>query len=335
MTSTTAFAALAAALSLVAPLGSSAAVRVKPPVKPRALTGQATHVLATSALLTGVVNPEGLQTSYYFQYGPTVAYGSQTPTVSVGAGTSKVKVGQLVSGLRPGTDYHFRIVAVTSTGIVVTGRDRAFAPKGSEPKVELSKPEPVLVGSTFILRGVMRGLGAANHQVVLQASPYPYLEAFTQIGPPAVTNAAGVFSFRVAHLSRNTQFRVLTLDSRPTISPTVTVLAAVAVTLHVRTSKSTGLARLYGTVSPAVPGARVVFQLHKAVRPGKSEATAKFIGQFATTVKKGGRTFSRFSLVVKVRHTGRYRAFVKLGTGPYASGYSATVVLHAAPGRKK
>jgi hypothetical protein len=94
--------------------------------------------------------------------------------------------------------------------------------------------------------------------------------------------------------------------------------------------------RLFGTVYPAVPGARVLFQLLKAVRPGKNEEeTTRYVSQFSTGVKHGGRTFSRFSLVAKIRRSGRYRVFVKVHSGAYASGISTkTIVLHAAPGRK-
>ena len=45
---------------------------------PKATTGGARTVSYGSATLGGAVNPNGADTSYYFQYGPTKAYGSQT-----------------------------------------------------------------------------------------------------------------------------------------------------------------------------------------------------------------------------------------------------------------
>src|SRR6478736_1779898 len=65
---------------------------------PRAATGTVGHVRGTSAVLQGAVDPNGLETTYFFQYGPTVAYGHQTPTTSVGKGTTSVRVGQTVVG---------------------------------------------------------------------------------------------------------------------------------------------------------------------------------------------------------------------------------------------
>ena len=327
-------AATIAAAGLTLPFASYAASTAQ--LKTRAVTGAALHVLATSAQLTAVVYPNGSLTTYYFQWGPTPAYGSQTPTLSVGNGTTKVKVGQSVTGLRPTETYHFRVVAVNAAGEVAQGRDRAFvAIKATPLKFTVVKTIQALVGSPFILSGTLTGSGNGNHAIALQASPYPFLEPFTNIGVPGATNAAGSFSFRVANLSSNTQFRVITLDPRPIYSPVVTALAGVHVTLRVRPSGQPGLVRLYGTVTPAAVGAKVFFQLHKTVRPqGKSEATSKFVSVFKTTVKKATRTYSRFSLVVSVRRGGRYRAFVNPPPGPHSSGYSPTVVLHARPAKK-
>jgi hypothetical protein len=326
---------LAASATALADGTSLAAVKQ---LKPHVSTGAAQHVLTTSAQLTAVITPNGKETSYYFQWGPTTAYGSQTPTVSVGAGTAKVKVGQAISKLAQGATYHFRVVAVYSGGQPVIGRDRSFVTKGSVLKFEIPKIPDITVGTPFVLSGALTGLGAPNRAVVLQASPYPYQQAFTTITAPGLTNAAGRFSFRVASLATSTAFRLVTLDPRPLYSSIVTVHAAVRVTLHVRSSGHTGLVRVYGTVTPAAVGAPLLIQLRKAIqprptsKPSESEATTHFVAQFTTMVKKGGRSFSRFSMVISPRHTGRYRAYVKLHTGALVSGASATVVLHAAPG---
>jgi hypothetical protein len=47
---------------------------------PGAVTQPATDVTATSATLNGTVSPNGEDTTYYFQYGTTTEYGTQTPT---------------------------------------------------------------------------------------------------------------------------------------------------------------------------------------------------------------------------------------------------------------
>ncbi len=48
--------------------------------KPIALTKAATDLAPNFARLHGTVNPNGLMTTHYWQYGPTTAYGTKTPT---------------------------------------------------------------------------------------------------------------------------------------------------------------------------------------------------------------------------------------------------------------
>jgi hypothetical protein len=313
------------ATSIAAPPASAAAKRK---IKPRVATGGAQHVLSTSALLTGAISPNGIQTSYQFQYGQTTTYGLQTPLTVLAGQTAKQKIGVPVSGLQSGATYHFRLVAVTSTGEVVAGKDHSFDTKG-KARLEVPKGLTVTVGSTFIFSGTMRGPGVSGHKVALQASAYPYLESFTNIGAPATTDASGRFSFRIANLTASTQFRVVTLEARPIYSSVTTVHAAVKVTFHVKTSSAPGFVRLYGTITPAAVGAHVYFQLLKPTRPGKNEATTKYSSQFSTVAKKGGLTFSRFSIISKVLHAGTYRVFVKLKPGKLVSSYSSSLKLRA------
>jgi len=329
--------------ALTLPLASAATTRKSTKGLPRATTGGAKRLAGSSAELTAVIEPNGIATSYYFQWGPTITYGSQTPTTSAGNGTAKVKVGQTINNLTQGTLYHFRVVALYTnpkTGIPSTfvGRDRSFAIKG-QVKFELPKIAPVPYGGTFILSGTMHGLDAANHMLALQASAYPATAAFTTIALPATTDARGHFAFRVSHLTSTTSFRVVTVDPRPIYSPVISVQASAVVVLHVRAgSAKTGLVRLYGTITPALAGQQLLIQLEepiKSKRPTKSEATSRYRTQFATRTKPAGRTHSRFSIVVKVLTTGRYRAYIKLRPGAIASGTSASVVLRAGPKRHK
>ncbi len=316
---------------LCLPLAAQAEKKPRPPRPAIVTTGAALHVLNTSALLTGTVNPLGPETTYYFQYGPTIAYGSQTAAAALPAGAPREKVGQPVVGLVSGTTYHYRLVASNvNSPTPVLGHDRTFMAKGAKLSFVIPKPASDTYGTPFVISGTLAGVGGANHRVVLQASPFPYLEAFTNIGAPGVTDSRGRFSFRVTNLVTSTQFRVVTSDALPIYSPVVLVPLAVKVTFSVRSSAS-GLVRLYGTVSPAVSGAHVIFQVLKDIRPGANEVTSRYVGQFKTKLKRGGATFSRFSLVTKIKRAGRYRVYVQLrGGGAVISGYSTrTIVLRA------
>ncbi len=96
-----------------------------PPVAPSVATGSAAVVSATSVVLSGSVNPNGQATSYRFNYGPSVAYGSLTSVSSAGAGTALSTVSARINGLKPGTTYHYRLAAINTAGAVF-GADRTF-----------------------------------------------------------------------------------------------------------------------------------------------------------------------------------------------------------------
>jgi hypothetical protein len=330
--------AIALVLACAAPLVARAATTA--PAILKATTGAATVVRPTSATFLGTINPGGAATSYFFEYGPTITYGKRTTPGQLPAGTAKVKIGQAVTGLLTG--YHYRLVASNTSG-TVHGKDRTFLVKTKTSKTKFALPKPTtptVYGSTYVLSGTMTGVGNANRPVVLEASPYPFLEAFTAVGLAAHTDAAGRFSFRVPKLTKTTQFRVSTVEARPVYSHAITQLVAVKVNLKVRSSGHRGLVRLYGTVTPAAPGARVSFQLFKKVRPGNSpkteERTTLFVSQFGTLVKKGTATVSRFSLGMKIVRGGTYRAYVSIvKKGAVSSGWSQSVVLHSAPGSTK
>lgn len=94
---------------------------------PTATTEPATAIKSTSATLNASINPNGLATTYQFEYGLTTSYGSLIPATakSAGSGTSAVAVSEPLTGLTPGTTYHRRVVATNSAG-TTKGVDRTF-----------------------------------------------------------------------------------------------------------------------------------------------------------------------------------------------------------------
>ncbi len=78
-------------------------------------------VAATSATLQATIDPNeepakprAHPVSYFFEYGPTTAYGSGTSPVTIGPGEADVNVEQHAQEhLLPGTVYHYRVVAVS------------------------------------------------------------------------------------------------------------------------------------------------------------------------------------------------------------------------------
>lgn len=84
---------------------------------PSVTTGGATDLTITSATLQGIVNPNGGFTNAYFDYGTTASYGSVTSNLGAGAGNSPVNLFTGITGLQPGTLYHYRLVAENSQGV--------------------------------------------------------------------------------------------------------------------------------------------------------------------------------------------------------------------------
>ncbi len=100
-------------------------ITVKNVGEPIAVTEAAASVTEHEATLKGTVNPEGKATEYFFKWGTTASYGQETLKEPAAEGTADVPVSAMLSGLAPGTIYHFQLVAKNSSG-VVPGADQTF-----------------------------------------------------------------------------------------------------------------------------------------------------------------------------------------------------------------
>jgi hypothetical protein len=80
-----------------------------------------------SATLEATLDPGLIPASYHFEYGTTTAYGSIAPIPDLYAvpGYAENKISQVIAGLRPGTTYHYALVAADVAGIV-SGPDETF-----------------------------------------------------------------------------------------------------------------------------------------------------------------------------------------------------------------
>jgi hypothetical protein len=165
---------------------------------PAVSTGRASSLTTSAATLNGRVNPEGLRTRYFFQYGTTASYGTQTAIRSAGSGTRGVAVSARVRGLISGTVYHFRLVATNARGVSV-GADRTFRTAGRPPPGVATGPAVSRTLDAVTLTGLVDPRG----------SPTTY---YFQFGPSAAyglqtaptllpgTRAAGV-GFRLGGLA--------------------------------------------------------------------------------------------------------------------------------------
>jgi hypothetical protein len=120
----------------------------QPTGPPVLTTAPATNAHADSVRLHGTVNPNGLETTYRFEYGRTTSYGSSTPAGDAGAGVTSARVKAAVSGLKPGTTYHFRLTA-NNAGGTASSDDATFTTR-----------DPRLNGAYAVRLRVLAGGGA-------------------------------------------------------------------------------------------------------------------------------------------------------------------------------
>ncbi len=79
----------------------------------------------TTAQLNGILNPQGSQATYWFEYGTTEDYGMTTPEIFAGAGYDNIYVNEYLEYLNENTEYHYRLVT-KKNGIISYGADAVF-----------------------------------------------------------------------------------------------------------------------------------------------------------------------------------------------------------------
>jgi DNA-binding beta-propeller fold protein YncE len=109
-------------------------------------TGPVSDLTASGATLTGRLTPQGVQSTYYFEYGETSGYGRRVPANVGGvAGNGYIAraVTQAITGLTPGAVYHYRLVG-NNVGGTSTGNDKTFTTDAADlPQRQYEMVSPV------------------------------------------------------------------------------------------------------------------------------------------------------------------------------------------------
>jgi len=88
------------------------------PEAPTIMSESVANVEATAATLEAEINPGGAETTYRFEYDTSEAYGQSTPeSASIGEDEAAHLVTARITGLEPGTTYHYRVVATNSLSL--------------------------------------------------------------------------------------------------------------------------------------------------------------------------------------------------------------------------
>ncbi len=120
----------------------------------------ATGVTRRGALLSGTVNAENTQTTYFFEYGAGPGYDQSTIPASAGASLGDVPVApQPLSELQPGTTYHYRLIATNAAGTKV-GEPHSFTTQPGTPPIATSEAPEAVTQTTARITGTVdpRGL---------------------------------------------------------------------------------------------------------------------------------------------------------------------------------
>jgi len=141
-------ATLGLTLAVVVPAAAHAA-----PLIPTVSAVSASGVTANTAILNATINPNGVSTTYAFQYGTSTNYGTQTSTRSVGSGVGAMPVQVTITNLTAGTTYHFRVVATNPVGTAWSA-DVTFASAPVPPLVLLGMPSYVNESSVTLTGSV-------------------------------------------------------------------------------------------------------------------------------------------------------------------------------------
>lgn len=290
---------------------------------PVAVTQPATNVSATTATLNGTVSPNGEETTYFFEYGTSAAYGTKTAPETV-KGNAERSVTFAAVNLAPSTTYNYRIVATNPSG-TSTGENRTFTTTASGAATEnaltigASRRTVTFGGAAVTISGVLTGPDSANRSVTLEQNPFPYTGGFKSTGLTATTNATGQYSIAVSP-PVNTRYRVVTTEKKPTTSPEVTVRVRVKVALRVSDSTPSQGQRIRfaGTVLPGHDGKVARIQRRTASGGWRTVATAPLVA--ASPV--GTTPRSKYAKRVRVNSTGTYRVRVAPGDGDHIAGNS-------------
>jgi NHL repeat len=131
--------------------GPEATLTTGPPVTVAATTGLPTAITATSAVVSGTVNPDGQPATYVFELGAYEGARTHFGIVTSGAVSAEfvpVEESLALSGLQPGTAYAYRI-AISSGYGEATGAVATFTTAGLASVLSVPTPLGMLTVPTI------------------------------------------------------------------------------------------------------------------------------------------------------------------------------------------
>jgi hypothetical protein len=165
----------------------------------KAKTESVTNLTPTSATFNGVLDPDGMDTEYKFQYGLDTKYDLETDWAGAGSAAGVTPVTPVdVTKLQPGRTYHYRLVAENELGTTYAN-DRTFTVP-SRPLIASLNPTNILGNSVdlnakvndydseaewYFEYGTSNSYGESTPVQILPAgpSPQPVMAHLTGLAP--------------------------------------------------------------------------------------------------------------------------------------------------------
>jgi hypothetical protein len=292
------------------------------PTPPGVADQRSSAVTTGTAHLSASLDPNGAETTYYFQYGRSTSYGTRTKRITVPAGAEPITVEADLTGLRPYTRYHWRLFARNAAGNA-GGRDRTFRTARLASSVTLfSSRKTVQWGKGVMLGGRVTGAGVNQMTLALERQQFPFDGAFTEVHTTHAGEDGG-YLFSVDHVWAATRYRVVSRTQEPVTSAVALVRAKPRARIAARLV-SRKRARVTGTIKPAITGE---LSLQRKLASGgwaqvRHHALAAST-QYAFKVTRA-RTVNR-----------AYRVVVLPVRGAYAKAKSRAVVVSRRPARAR
>ena len=123
------------------------------PRAPDVTTGGVTNFQPRKATIAANVDPNGVSTEYYFEYGTSPSFGSTTVAWGAGSGWDPGQFSGAIDGLKGNTTYHYRLIATNSAGTGIGGTN-SFTTPDWRPLV-VTKPPTEVKGQKATLNGTV------------------------------------------------------------------------------------------------------------------------------------------------------------------------------------
>ncbi len=298
---------------------------------PTVTTEAATALSAYQATLNATVNPNGPEATYYFEFGPTEAYGRTAPYPEgkLGYGSTAVPVNAVAASLTPNTTYHYRVVATNSSG-TNRGTDHTFTTPWPPPETKINGADQI--GPTIAtLHGEDKAeYGAPQTWYFEYGTTTSYGSKTAEVKETSYTNWQAVSAGATGLAPKTLYHYRLTASTNGGISHSPDATFTTAASPQAATEQPYGItakeATLFGRVNPG--GHETTYQFEYWPTAKSSEvkdipATAESVGAGTGNVYEAKKLTG---LVGRTYYTYRIRATNSLGTT-----YGESVNFVAAP----